>query len=321
MNRQIYFDSIELKLSQLATRLEVRGGLNILDLNVHSENFYLHFLNMLFGWDLKNLNAVCQNAAGVDLVDTTNNIIIQVSATASKQKIESALTKDLSAYKGYQFKFISICKNATSLRTQTFLNPHHLIFSPAEDIFDILSLLAIIGSLTVDRLKDVDEFLKKELKIEPDPEKVESNLTTIIKILSKEDWNQKVSNLETVSFEVEEKISFNQLNSARALIEDYSVHCHRIDKIYTDFDKQGANKSLSVLNGIRTEYIASISVSSPDKCFSSVIEKVIQRIRRSANYIPIPEEELEMCVQILVVDAFMRCKIFKHPLGHTNAHS
>ena len=90
MNRSKYFDSIEFNLSLLATRIEKRGGLNILDLHVHSESFYLHFFNVLFGWELKNLNFVQKNVAGIDLFDPTNNILVQVSATATKQKIESA---------------------------------------------------------------------------------------------------------------------------------------------------------------------------------------------------------------------------------------
>jgi hypothetical protein len=109
MNRSKYFNYIESELSILATRINVRGGLNILDLNIYAENFYLHFFNLLFGWNLININSTQQNAAGIDLVDITNNIIIQVSATATKQKIESALNKnDIFNYPGYSFKFISI---------------------------------------------------------------------------------------------------------------------------------------------------------------------------------------------------------------------
>jgi hypothetical protein len=321
MNRSTYFNYIESKLSLLGYRLAIRGGLNILDLHLHSENFYLHFFKVLFGWKLQNLNAVQQNAAGIDLVDTTNKIIVQVSATATKQKIESALAKDLSTYKGYSFKFMSISKDAKDLRTKTFLNPHNLTFSPTEDIFDIPSLLALIGVMDIDRQKEVYEFLKKELKSEPDPEKVESNLTTIIKILSKEDWSQTVSGFETVPYDIEAKISYNQLDAARVLIDDYKIHYRRIEKIYSDFDKQGENKRLSILDGIRTEYIALCPGVSPDQCFFSIIEKVIQKIQDSANYIPMPEEELKLCVQIIVVDAFIRCKIFKNPLGNNDAHS
>jgi len=318
MNRSPYFNFIEEKLCHLATRIEVRGHLNILDLNLHSENFYLHFLNLLFDWKLKNLNVVDPNAQAIDLIDTTNKIVVQVSAIATKQKVESALTKK---YKGYSFKFISISKDASDLRTKFFSNPNELKFSPDKDIFDVPSLLKLINVMNIDQMKDVYEFLKKELKSEPDPEKVESNLTTIIKILSKEDWRQDPLDFESIPYDIEAKILYNQLNTARVFIEAYAVHYPRIDKIYSDFDRQGANKSLSILDGIRTEYIKLGSVYSPDQRFLLIIEKIIQKIRESANYTPMPEEELELSVQILVVDAFIRCKIFKNPLENTNAHS
>ncbi len=321
MKRSKYFNLIESKLNFLAYRLEVRGGLNILDLHLLSENFYQHFFKVLFGWDLNNINIVHQNSAGIDLVDTTNKIIVQVSATATKQKIESALAKNLSAYKGYSFKFISISKDTKNLRTKTFSNPHNLKFSPREDIFDIPSLLRSISTMDVDRMKEVYQFLKKELKSEPDPEKLESNLTTIINILSKVDWSQGAISIETVPYDIEAKISYNQLDTARGLVDEYKIHYHRIDNIYSEFDRQGVNKSLSILNGIRTEYLILGSGGSPDQCFFSIIDKVVQKILLSANYTPIPEEELKLCVQILVVDAFIRCKIFKNPIRKTDAHS
>jgi hypothetical protein len=175
--------------------------------------------------------------------------------------------------------------------------------------------------MEVDRLSKVHEFLKKELKNEPDPEKIESNLTTIIKILSKENWSRGTMGFETLSYAPEIKISYNQLKTAKVLIDDYKIHYHRLENIYSDFDKQGVNKSISILNGIRAEYLALGEIVSPDRCFFSIIEKVTQKIRASANYTPIPDEELVLCVQILVVDAFIRCKIFKNPSGGVNVGS
>jgi len=321
MNRSTYFNSIEEKIGLLAYRLEVRGGLNILDLHLHSENFYLHFLNLLFGWDLENLNVVLHNAPGIDLIDKKNRIIVQVSATATKNKVESALGKDLSAYKGYSFKFIAISKDAKGLRTKTFLNPHELVFLPAQDIFDVTSLLELVCVMDIDRQKEISGFLKKELKSEPDPEKVELNLTTIITVLAKEDWGWGVSAFEKDPYAIEAKISFNQLDVAAELINEHKIHCSRIEKIYADFNKAGVNKSLSILNGIRSEYIALSAAIAPDDCFLSIIEKVAQKIRASANYVPMPDEELMFCVQVLVVDAFIRCKIFKNPSGAVDAYS
>jgi hypothetical protein len=321
MDRLDYFNFIERKLGELGYRIETRGSLNLLELHLHSEDFYQHFINLLFDWKLENLNIVQQNTPGIDLVDSKNKIVAQVSATATKQKIESALTKDLSRYKDYSFKFISISKNAEDLRTKTFTNPHNLIFLPTKDIFDIKSLLASIKGMPVEKMKEVYDFLKEELKSEPDPEKMESNIANIIKVLSKEDWSHGASSFETVPYDIEDKITYNQLDKARNLIDDYKIHYFRIDQIYSDFDRLGMNKSISILSGIRMEYLALGTIGTPDQRFFEVIEKVTQRILASSNYTPIPDEELSLCVQILVVDAFIRCKIFKNPLGNADARS
>jgi len=168
-------------------------------------------------------------------------------------------------------------------------------------------------------MRAVSEFLKKELRSDPDPKKIESNLAAIIKLLAREDWSKGAPVFEIVPYDIEAKISYNQLNSARVLIDDYKVHHTRIRKIYEDFDKQGANKSLSVLNGIRTEFLNLGPVGSPDQYFTSLIERVCRKIRASSNYTHMPDEELVLSVQILVVDAFIRCKIFKNPLGTNDA--
>ena len=50
-----------------------------------------------------------------------------------------------------------------------------------------------------------------------------------------------------------------------------------------------------------------------DHLFFEVISKVEEKILNSSNYSSIPFDELELCVNILVVDAFIRCKIFENP--------
>lgn len=317
MNRQYYFDYIEEKLSTLATRVEIRGKLNILDLHLHSENFYLHFFNELFGWKLDNMNAIKQNTEAIDLIDTINRIIVQVSSTATKHKVEAALTKDLTRYKGYSFKFISISKDAADLRTKTFLHSNPVTFIPSADIYDIKSILDAILTKSIAEQKQLYIFIQKELGSENDTKELESNIATIIGILSKQDLNKDSINYEVVSFEIERKIDCNNLNSARDVVDDY-VHYHNmVQKIYAEFDKQGVNKSLSVLSAVRSEYLTYRKTVSDDALFFKTIESVIERVRKSANYKPLPLEELEMCVKIIVVDAFIRCKVFKNPKGYS----
>ncbi|TAL69134.1 MAG: hypothetical protein EPN82_07460 [Bacteroidetes bacterium] len=314
MNRTKYFNYIEEKLNILAARIYTRGKLNVLDLHVHSENFFLHFFNELFGWNLENLNTNLQNVEAIDLIDHENKIIIQVSATNTKAKIESALKKDiLKKYSDYNFKFISISKEANNLRIITYTNPHGINFNPSNDIYDIASILNNIKSLKIEKQKSIYQLIKKELGNEVDIIKLDSNLATIINILSVENWDKNDQPISTNSFEIERKISFNNLNTAKLVIEDYKIHYNRVDKKYSEFDALGVNKSSAVLATIRTEYIKNMKAITDDELFYLVIDNIKEKVIQSANYVQIPIDELEICVNIFVVDAFIRCKIFKNP--------
>ena len=316
MNRSQYFNYIEEKLNTLATRIESRGKLNILDFHLHSEDFYLHFFNKLYGWNLINLNKKSQNIEAIDLVDRSSKKIVQVSATNTKEKIESTLQKDIiKAYNKFNFKFISISKDASNLRKKTYANPHDVTFTPSSDIYDTITILKHIKSLDIDAQKNIYQFIKNELGNEVDIVKLDSNLAMIIDILSKEDWDIQDSPDSINSFEIERKISFNNLDIVKDIIDDYKIHYNRVDKIYSVFDLMGNNKSNSVLGTIKKEYIKARKTihEDDDDLFILVLDKIQEKTVQSANYKQIPIDELELCINILVVDAFIRCKIFKNP--------
>src|SRR5262249_17278146 len=141
------------------------------------------------------------------------------------------------------------------LRKKTFKNPYGISFTPSLDILDRKSVLSKIKGFKIDDQRRIYDFIKNELATEIDFVKLESNLASVINILSKEDWNQSETMSELNSFEIERKISYSNLSSAKILINDYSIHYSRVDKIYAEFDSQGSNKSNSVLAAIRQEYI------------------------------------------------------------------
>ncbi|GHT20049.1 hypothetical protein AGMMS4957_05810 [Bacteroidia bacterium] len=323
MNRADYFSYIERKLNMLASRISSRGRLNILDLHTHSENFYRDLLNNLYGWSLANENVNNPNVESIDLIDKTNKFVIQVSATNTKQKIEKSLSKDsIKQYQkqGYTFKFISIANDADNLRTNTFKNPYGISFNFEIDIIDKNSIFKTIKDLKIEPLTTIYEFIKKELGSEPDIVKLESNLSAIINILSKENLDNQANAIEINSFEIERKIDFNQLTNAKEIISDWKTYMGMVDRIYTEFDTLGYNKSSSVLNAIKQEYIQAKSNNfSGDKLFLAVIDKVVDRVKNSSNNTVETNEELEQCVDILVVDAFIRCKIFDNPQNYNYA--
>ncbi|CAN2326941.1 hypothetical protein HMPREF0401_01898 [Fusobacterium animalis 11_3_2] len=316
MNRTRYYNYIEEKLNFLAYRIEKRGKINLLDLNIHSETFFAELFNILYNYNLVNLNSIKQNIEGIDLIDIKNKVIIQVSATCTKEKIENSLNKAIYLfYQGYNFKFISISKEVKNkLRTTKFENPYNLIFDSQKDIFDFTSLLRYILNLEIDKQKVLFEFIKKELEEEINVVIVDSNLATIINILAEEDLDLENAKINTNTFVIEDKINYNNLNGVRELINDYKIFSVKLDQKYTEFDREGINRSTSILQIIRRQYIKlKNEKKDSEEIFYGVVENIIKIIEESANYKKLPFEELEMCVDILVVDAFMRCKIFENP--------
>lgn len=322
MNRTHYYNYIEEKLSVLAYRINLKGKLNILDLHLHSENFYMHFLNNLYSWNFTNANSIMQNAEAIDLIDHTNQYVCQVSATNTKQKVESALNKPILAnYSHYTFKFVCISKEGIELRKSTFGNPHSIVFDPKADIIDNKSILDYLLGLSIDKQLEMYNFIQKELGNNLDIVKLDSNLAIVINILSKEDLSSPLK--PTVnSFEIERKINYNKLQKTRALIVQNAVYFQRVDHQFTTLDELGINKSVSVLHAINKSYLEEIAVSGSiveDELFLRVITNVINKVLDSANYASIPIDELDLCVTILVVDAFIRCKIFENPTNYNYA--
>lgn len=311
VNRSAIFNACEQKLALLCCRVELRGRLNILDLNIHCEDFYAGLLNILYSYQLKNINAYNQNAEGLDLVDSTSKIVLQVSSTATKQKVNSALSKDLSAYTGHGFRFLSISKDASHLRKETYTNPHWLVFDPSNDIYDVTTLLKVVIHMGLPQQREVYDFLKDELGEERLKE--ESNLAAVINIISKQDLDGVSPRATAIDFNVDDKVKFNGLQGAAGVVADYALFHHVVDRIYAEFDSAGINKSKSVLDAFRTTYHRLSAIYSGDELFFQIVEEVIKRVQESSNYASIPIDELQLCVNILAVDAFIRCKIFKNP--------
>nr|WP_255541806.1 MULTISPECIES: ABC-three component system protein [unclassified Caballeronia] len=276
-----YFNYCEEKLTWMCVRIETLGKLNLLNLNLHAEDFYIEFFNVLFGYALVNTNATSQNAEAIDLIDSGEKLVVQVSATATKVKIESALGKNLSVYKGHKFQFISIAKDASHLRKLTYVNPHSLVFYPKQDIHDLASILSHLLHLTTAQQHDVFEFIKKQLGSDTDQARVESNLAEIIKILAQEDLSATGSSVPSTGFSVDDKINFNNLATAASVVQDYAVYHPRMNGIYAEFDRAGKNRSISVMQALKSEYLRLRKDYKDDDLFFRIIDASMDRVIES----------------------------------------
>ena len=315
MQSKVYFDLCIKKLAILSTEVELRGSVNILDLHVHCEDFYARFLNLLLGLSLANVNATQQNSAGIDLIDSGRKVVLQVSSTATFAKVQGAISHArLAGFNGYRFKFVSISKDADDLRKKVFDNPHGLNFSPANDVIDIKSITAILLHLAPSKQQKVYSFLHDELHFGESETPSETNIAALIKVLSAEDLTPQAQSGSPIPFSIQDKLVFNNLTVAAEFIDTYAVYQPRIDALYSSFDAAGKNRSTSVLAMFHSTYLKlKKKGEKDDDLFFSIIEEVMAIAKNSANHIALSEEELELCIRILAVDSFMKCRIFKRP--------
>lgn len=317
MNRDNYFSVIEERLTTLSVRVRRNSSLNLQNLNIHCENFYAQLFNLIFGYNFRNLNEDNQNIESVDLIDETNHILAQVSATVTKRKIEKTLKKEsLKQYSNYSFIFIFISdKDAKSLRMQTFTAPSGISFTPEQDIYDVSELLRKILTLDIDKMKDLNDFVRKELKSDIDLKKIDSDLVKLINILSRENLDETLYPVIALPFKIQEKIDFNGLGAIKTIIKENALFSKKLNDKYEEFDRIGVNKSHAILNVMRATY-QKLVVQHEDttELFYKIIETIVDRIKSEMSEDnSLSQEELELYVQIIVVDAFMKCKIFKNP--------
>ena len=318
MQREEYIQYILAKLTQLVYRIEVAGKLNLHNSNIFSENFFRDFFNLLYGWQLINQNSKTHNATAIDLIDDTNKIAILVSATKTKNKIDSTLAKiDTATYHDYNVKFIFIVNNAQELKNKLYKSPQEVSFNPDSDIYDIQRIMKDINDLQTSELTTLYDFIKNELGKSIDNVDIESDLVKVIKILAQEDLtNASILRVDN-EFQIDEKISYNSLSQeVKDLIKEYSIYQNNVDRIYTVFDKEGVNKSFFVINNIRTKYRDNKYRLQGNELFNKIRELIKQEILEHPNHESLTIESIDTCADIIIVDTFIRCKIFDNPKGY-----
>ncbi|MBP5372326.1 MAG: SMEK domain-containing protein [Bacteroidales bacterium] len=315
MNTQYFFDYIEERLTWLSLRITSRGALNMYDINIHCEDFYMRLLNLLYGWNLVNANTIQRNSPAVDLIYTAKNIIVQVSSTNTTAKIQSSLDKLDTKYTGYNYKFVSIAKPTDKLKEHKFNTPSNLNiqFNAPNDIYDIDTLLVKIKSKSAAEMKEVYEFIKQELHFETEELKLETGLAHVINELSEIDLESNEAIFDTTTYDIDNKIIKNNLAVFKEVVEQYDVYFHVVQKIYEEFDKMGNNKSYAVLQTIRKEYLELKSRFSSDELYKAIAQNIKERLSLSANLKQFYDDDLELYVDIILVDAFIKCKIFEKP--------
>lgn len=105
-----YLDQLEYIKNQLIwikSKVELDNQLSLYDINKLGEDIFMHMLNDVYDFNLKNANQLQENFPAIDLVDDINKVVIQVTSTISTEKVRTTIAKlkQLNQYSGYKLKF------------------------------------------------------------------------------------------------------------------------------------------------------------------------------------------------------------------------
>ncbi len=119
-----------------------------------------------------------------------------------------------------------------------------------------------------------------------------------------------------------EKIVFNQMKRNALLIREYSVYYAKLNALYTELENQGSIVKEKLLRTIKLTYdkVKSTFVidskdplevikENSDAIFDNVYDSLYEKLQDSNSW----EEDIVLGLNIVMVDAFVRCKILEEP--------
>ena len=152
-----------------------------------------------------------------------------------------------------------------------------------------------------------------------------SLLSLAINAIADLDFKSKENEIDKQinAFNISDKIEFNSLKRNKPLIKDYSQFYGKINALYGELEDAGSFKKEKILRNIRQIYVRvkgqylidatdelQIIQINADNIFDDVEEKLLSLIDENQSS---SKEDISFALPIIMVDAFMRCKILEEP--------
>lgn len=200
--------------------------------------------------------------------------------------------------------------------------------------FDNLILLCDECHIIIDNKENEDKYpvvLLNEWKKNHESKKMEvltkntSLLSTAINAIANIDPDEFEQTIAVPSgFDIEEKIKFNQIKRNKSWISSYSVYYTKINSLYDELEKAGSFKKEKLLRIINLVYLKvtgnyvgdsseplRVIQENADSIIEDIEDELLEKIGK--NNKENLNEDLVFGISVIMVDAFMRCKILEKP--------
>lgn len=220
LKKRDLLDYINQKLAPLQAYIENKGAMGLYDSHIIAEDFATGLLNIIFDYQLENLNFTVQkNQFTIDLADSVNGVSFQVTSRKDRRKIADTIDDFVinGLYEKYPNLFFLILGKKRNYRPFSG-HEGYFDFDNKKHILDFQDILKQIRGLNLKKLEAIKEFLNAEIKPDTSSE-AQTELTL-----------QEIKELVRSAREKKDKPNFRR----KKLVE---ADLYRVDLAGADFTK------------------------------------------------------------------------------------
>ncbi|MCD2348539.1 SMEK domain-containing protein [Clostridium guangxiense] len=320
MNKEIYLKNVAESLALLSKQVELLNAVNLYDINIIAEDFFTGLLNLIFGYKLKNANVVEKNAQAIDLIDEENKISIQVTSDNSSTKIKHTIHEyiDNKSYEKYDRLIVLILT-----RKKKYSNPfdtnNTFIFDKGSDILDIKDLIKSIRGLEIEKIREINDFLGRELcdKVYSAKETQANEIDTIIDLIEYISKHKEVKKKIDSEVDPEYKIFKRFKDFSERLISEYTtLYTLYGDAIETINETIGIDEAQDI---IIMFYLQDISMQFLDETNDNPIKALNKLVGYFEDKLSVNGKKYDRAaIKFYLVNEMIKCRVFPNERDEYN---
>lgn len=151
-------DSISERLGAFANYIALQNGANYYDSNTASERFFIPILNIVYDWNLEDLNIERSNYPAIDLSDISNRVCVQVTSVNNTTKLKNTLVtlRKYNLIKDYnRLIFLVLSTDKTGAATDPEIDI---------EIINLKMLMNKISTLSDKKIFSINEYIQNNLQ-------------------------------------------------------------------------------------------------------------------------------------------------------------
>ena len=151
---------INVILSVWVTSIRLNTSINYTDANIDAENVACGLLNLVYGWNLVNLNNYQMNYPGVDLGDIDAKVCVQVTSERNSRKIRATIEKVDRNNLSELFQTLYIfCLTVDNDISKADIKSKTMSFSVKDNVITISTIVKRIATLNETIIKNIKKYL------------------------------------------------------------------------------------------------------------------------------------------------------------------